>query len=90
MIAKCIICQFPINIQDDNPNYQLTECDEYEMDERHATHIAHFISMFNVLNIVFNAHERLQPMKFVLELLLKLILKNYFLFCSLLLHLPIF
>ena len=43
MIAKCIICQFPINVEDGNPNYQLTECDEYDIDPRHAEHIAHFI-----------------------------------------------
>lgn len=43
MIAKCIICQFPINVEDGNTNYQLTECDDYDLDQSHVYHIAHFI-----------------------------------------------
>jgi len=34
-----------IEIKIGNHNYQLIECDEYEMDERHANHVAHLISL---------------------------------------------
>lgn len=42
-MKKCIICQLPIELKVDNHNYQLTECDEYDIDQRHSDHIAHLI-----------------------------------------------